>query len=296
MIIISDIHGRTFWKTALIEAGVYNIEKNELTESVLFMGDYLDSYAHEYDYNTESYIDMDSEFKNFLDIIEFKKAFPKKVTLLLGNHDCEYIFPRCSECRINYEHKDEIIKIFKENIRLFNFGLSVVTGTKLVTFTHANICPTWINIINPILEGLGFTGFEPTNDNGQNICGSIINVLNGLLSDCDINEKNYMTIGNLIHHIGYGRWGESEVGSLIWADLLDYTNDLDKYSWNDVYQVVAHTQHIVTHGRFTYNSSMFCTDCHIDSIGRRVLFRFIENENEWKPLGISSINTCLTTV
>lgn len=49
MIIISDIHGRTFWNNALSEKGI--LQGDSLTDEVIFMGDYLDHYNGEPDPN-----------------------------------------------------------------------------------------------------------------------------------------------------------------------------------------------------------------------------------------------------
>lgn len=72
IIIVPDVHGRTFWRktTELID----NVDK------VIFLGDYLDPYP-----------DIDGIFPHealieFKDILEFKKSYPDKVILLLGNH------------------------------------------------------------------------------------------------------------------------------------------------------------------------------------------------------------------
>ena len=78
ILIVPDVHGRTFWRRA--KELVKNYQK------IIFLGDYLDPYSYEG-------INPDMAFIEFLDIIEFKKKYPKKVTLLLGNHDLHYLSP-----------------------------------------------------------------------------------------------------------------------------------------------------------------------------------------------------------
>lgn len=75
MIIIPDIHGRSFWKHA--------VEGHE-TEKIIFLGDYVDPYADEG-------IDYWAGILSLRDVILFKKEHPENVVLLLGNHDLSYI-------------------------------------------------------------------------------------------------------------------------------------------------------------------------------------------------------------
>ena len=71
MIIIPDIHGRTFWKSAV---------KGRETEEIVFLGDYVDPYSE-----LEGLEPLDG-FIALSEIVEFKKLHPDNVTLLLGNH------------------------------------------------------------------------------------------------------------------------------------------------------------------------------------------------------------------
>ena len=70
MIVIPDVHGRTFWKDAV---------KNKENEEIIFEGDYLDPYPNEN-------IPPGNALENFKEIIEFKKQHPDNVILLVGNH------------------------------------------------------------------------------------------------------------------------------------------------------------------------------------------------------------------
>lgn len=277
MIIIADIHGRTFWKQSLIEKGI--LVDGKLTEEVLFMGDYLDHYNHEYDPIAKDYITSDSELTNFKEIINFKKENELLVTLLLGNHDMEYISDYCADCRMNYKHKDEIKDLFIKNIDLFRIGTFYRVDDKLVTFTHANICPEWIKSIQPLLKKLGYEDWMPTKDNGRAICEGIISLINLLISRASTDRSNLDTIGRLLSHIGYGRGGGYSAGSLVWSDLHDYLSD--DIVWDDIYQVVAHTQHLVENDKFVCSEYTICVDCHYNTIGVRPLFRL---NNKWEPI------------
>lgn len=88
ILIIPDVHGRTFWKYA-----IDNIDKYD---KVIFLGDYLDPYFWEV-------ISFDFAISNFKEIIKFKRDNMDKVILLKGNHDWHYISLQFMDCsRLNY--------------------------------------------------------------------------------------------------------------------------------------------------------------------------------------------------
>ena len=92
MIILPDIHGRTFWKNAV---------KGHENDIIVFLGDYLDPYGHEG-------ISVEDAIANFEDIIQFKKDHNKNVILLLGNHDCGYIWPSVNSCRRSDKYYNDL--------------------------------------------------------------------------------------------------------------------------------------------------------------------------------------------
>ena len=69
MIIIPDIHGRTFWKDAVKQA--------REDEQVIFLGDYMDPYPQEE-------ISFEQTTSNLKEIISYKKENMDKCVLLLG--------------------------------------------------------------------------------------------------------------------------------------------------------------------------------------------------------------------
>jgi len=80
IVIIPDVHGRAFWKEAV---------ERFLAERFIFLGDYLDPYYFDVIYHE---ITPESTIENFQEILSFKKANPNRVTLLLVNHDCGYLY------------------------------------------------------------------------------------------------------------------------------------------------------------------------------------------------------------
>ena len=74
--IIGDLHGKNCWKKLLKD-------KIDSLDKIIFMGDYSD----------DSWITFtDKEIvDNLKEVIDFKKKYNKKVELLIGNHDFQYI-------------------------------------------------------------------------------------------------------------------------------------------------------------------------------------------------------------
>lgn len=70
-VLIGDLHGRKVWQD------IVNIEGLNNGTEYVFLGDYFDSF-------TISRLD---QIDNFNNLLEFKKSYPLKVTLLIGNHD-----------------------------------------------------------------------------------------------------------------------------------------------------------------------------------------------------------------
>lgn len=71
-VVLGDTHGRSFWKL---------ITQTEKPDKTIFIGDYFDS---------RDGISAAEQLHNFKEIIEFKKANPDTVILLIGNHDMSY--------------------------------------------------------------------------------------------------------------------------------------------------------------------------------------------------------------
>lgn len=90
-LIVPDVHGRDFWKVPL-----YDTLKNT-NDDVVFLGDYLDCYPDEFDSNFELDCNastgyLQTAIDNFKQIIELKKQYSDRITLLLGNHKVNFCF------------------------------------------------------------------------------------------------------------------------------------------------------------------------------------------------------------
>lgn len=122
IIAIGDIHGRNIWKKI--------VDKTD-ADKIVFIGDYFDSFD----------IKGEEQINNFKDIITYKKTYPNKVILLLGNHDFHYldVGERYSGFQngMQYYIASEIKQAIKENL----LQICYITGNLI--FVHAGVTKTW---------------------------------------------------------------------------------------------------------------------------------------------------------
>ena len=122
ILIIPDVHGRTFWKTAL-DTGKY--------EKVIFLGDYVDPYVYEG-------IDNLMAISNFKDILSLKMIYQDKVILLLGNHDLCYLSDQyrgiAENDRYDYENEEELQNLFRGGVDSSNLPMKSTSGADGIFF------------------------------------------------------------------------------------------------------------------------------------------------------------------
>lgn len=188
IIIIPDVHGRDFWKSALddIKNGVRTI----------FLGDYHDPYKHEN-------ISKQESVNNFKEIIEIAQKY-SNVELLLGNHDFGYIYPEICSSRRDYDNYEVISKLFEDNKHLFK----ICTMYQDVLISHAGVHQDWlIDIFYPELKN--------TEDVIKIPIDKIHDDLNKLLED----ETQLIASLSIV---GGSRGGYYHYGSPIWCDISEH--------------------------------------------------------------------------
>lgn len=178
LIIIGDVHGRSFWRDAV---------KRNPDGRFIFLGDYLDPYPD------EGYTDEDA-FQSLEDIISFKKEHPDNVTLLWGNHDLHYLYPEIMGSRYDIDHAERNAHMFWDNQSLFQMAYEVNAGGKHFLFSHAGIGRQWISSNFPKL------------DDGD-ITAELMNDLVG-----------YPEFMKALEDVSILRGGDKKYGSMIWAD------------------------------------------------------------------------------
>jgi predicted MPP superfamily phosphohydrolase len=239
VLIIPDVHGRTFWIDALTQFPINSYPDLQ----IIFLGDYLDPY--------ESYegISQETAFNNFKCILDIAKKDPR-VTLLMGNHDWHY-FVNLDTCRMDYTRESKIRKLFVKNLSKFKLYKVIEINNTKYLFTHAGITQKWLNDISDIAT-YEFEKWNPGEPNSTNYVdpetdkdykwikelSKIKDTYNfELLEKCLQNyDNNFYTC--IISMISRDRGGWYPHGSLIWADVDEhlYSEDIQGF-----YQIFGHT-------------------------------------------------------
>ena len=188
IIVIGDIHGERIWQ---------EIINRHPGEKYVFLGDYCDPY--------NSGLSDSDVLENLKLIIRLKKERPENVTLLLGNHDIQYIHDEAYRCsRYMYDASIRISKLFKKNIMLFE----KVHHIRKVLFTHAGVTKEW---------------FITTFNNAQT--EDVVHAIN----ECRDTKALFAC--------GLSRWGHELYGGIFWADKREFENPLEGWT-----QVVGHSK------------------------------------------------------
>lgn len=149
VLIIPDVHGRTFWHYAKNHVDKY--------DKIIFLGDYLDPYSYEG-------VTEEQALNEFKDIIQFKKDNMDKVELLIGNHCCPYIWITPGyHCRHDYERENEIHQLFTNNYKLFRTAYVI----DKYLFSHAGIYQEWLDEIGIKLEDFLYSDISFWDDKSQ---------------------------------------------------------------------------------------------------------------------------------
>lgn len=206
ILVIPDVHGRTFWKEA--------VDKNP-DLPVVFLGDYLDPYSAEE-------ISEKHALVNFQEILDFKKSNMERVTLLIGNHELHYLDMELEFSRKDTVNAPLIHDMLYENLKLFRIATFVQSDRKTFLFSHAGILESWWK-----------KHFSNVGDNINDVC----NALNNKLSD-DSTITSF--INEALMDASKARGGEDEAGSCVWADINEHKGK--KGFLSNVYQVFGHSQ------------------------------------------------------
>ena len=134
ILVIPDIHGRTFWKEPIAHKKDF--------DHIVFLGDYFDPYPNES-------ITQQDAIENFKELINSftEEEIYDKVEFLLGNHDGHYLYdiPEASRIAKNPTINKEITSLlidlrYKDQLKI-NTWITIKNTTYL--FTHAGINKDW---------------------------------------------------------------------------------------------------------------------------------------------------------
>lgn len=223
-LIIPDVHNRNFWKKP-----VYDTLKNNPNMKIVFLGDYLDGYSYEG-------FDKEEGIKNLEEIIKLKKENPDKITLLIGNHDCTYIFgTSVCECRTDYINFETIEKLFNDNIDLFDICCDEIINDRRIVYSHAGFKKSWVNDFK-----------ETYNLNEKYDEDTLIpcNIFNDKFHEAikTDNQKTHNDFRYLLKCISFYRGGYESYGSVVWADIREYMGSNSNILYNNITQIVGHSQ------------------------------------------------------
>lgn len=219
VILIPDLHGRMFWKKAVAEAGA--------DDRIIFLGDYTDPYEFEE-------ITPKEAFENFVEVLEYARSHPN-VELLLGNHDCGYLFgEEVCNCRADEVRYMEIRQLFMDNLGLedhslhfsrglFKFCTDVKVSGKRYLVSHAGINRQW-------LEAHAREFFPNGGIDYETLCERVNRYfLKG--------PTDYSQVA-LLSEVGHHRGGIDPFSSIVWTDIHEFD---DPQAHLPMDQIVGHT-------------------------------------------------------
>ena len=207
LIIIPDVHGREFWK---------EVVRGKETSEIVFLGDYLDPYAFEG-------ISTDKAWDIFMEIVEFKKAHPDTVHLLLGNHDLGYLDVNINNVRRDRKNAARNKDFFQKNIALFDIAFEKTIAGKRYLFTHAGVNSLW------------YLTFEFSLFKGKPISAKLFNSLFH-----SKNQAEQMTMMMALSFRSAYRGGDDEFGSAVWTDLYEFAEP-GMLPEDNLIQIFGHT-------------------------------------------------------
>ena len=219
IISIGDLHGLTTWK----------IINPELYDKIIFLGDYVDSFS----------ISDEQILNNLLDVIQFKKDNPNKVTLLWGNHDLQYLFIfnyyGCSGYR--NQMYEQLHKIYNDNKELFQMSYQ----TNDTIWTHAGIHQGWYNH--------RFNSFRVLNNYDSLTISTQLEIA-FKIKDVDDNA-------NCLFDVGHRRGGYYNVGGPFWCDVEELkSSPIQGYN-----QIVGHNRVKEITKIYRHNKEIVFVDC-----------------------------------
>lgn len=213
LIIVPDVHGRTFWKAAvpLVEAGA----------ECIFLGDYVDPYPQ------EGITDRDA-VENFDEIISFANKYSDRVTLLLGNHDLSYFGREQGTWtvyadRFSTKYADSISRLLNDNVGLFSLCTCRKVGGKDFLFSHAGMHPEWIKWCG-LFDDIDQTNVRALVDRVEDLVGE------------SYKADDRTELIEALAIVGTMRGGDYDAGSMVWADCREYPDKEGSFA-----QIFGHT-------------------------------------------------------
>ena len=213
ILIIPDIHGRSFWEEAINDIA----EHRRDFDTVVFLGDYFDPYPAEGINECQAIINWERLYDIF-----FSSYLTCEPVFLIGNHDAHYLNKvfagRASGSRKSERHLHTIEGIFEDRHRMFQIAFDTTIGGKKVLFTHAGINRGWV-------------------ERHKDLLGTVsADSLNNLAKS----DEGWLALAD----VGEERGGWAKTGGPMWADVSEhYDEDGKPYAIDGYdYEIFAHTR------------------------------------------------------
>ena len=217
ILIIPDVHGREFWKEPCKNIDDY--------EKIIFLGDYVAPYLHEG-------ISDKTALETFKEILEFKKVNKDKVVLLLGNHDFTYFQTWICECRTDYYNIEELRKLYKDNLDLFDIAWETEINNNRYFLSHAGVKKKWMRkYVNNILF--------VWNENTLPKVDMFNNAFHVAYKENNDSLRDRFELAISICSYYRGNIYET-CGSIVWADAREFLKEPREY--DNVIFICGHTQ------------------------------------------------------
>ena len=231
ILVIPDVHGRTFWREAVLA---------NPNNKIIFLGDYTDPYSDEQ-------IGWEQTIAIFEEIIDFKRAHMDNVILLLGNHDLSYVIGRqICNCRRATTFLNKVCELYKNNLDLFQLAhKETVHGIDFI-FTHSGVSYSWFEqhkdlvVVNTILEKKQ----------------DVVSFLNEHFNH---GKPEPWFVNMLCDYSNFRGYSFFDFGSCVWSDVREWLTAKPKIKPIEGFQVFGHTRlnnkPIISPGEFA------CLDC-----------------------------------
>jgi hypothetical protein len=208
---VGDIHGHPGWKQPVGNALSRGAD-------IVFLGDYVDSFT----------IDSWIIFENFKDIIEYKKKYPKRITLLYGNHDWAYAFGNIDISGFNFDMWSEYKQLFNDNSNLFDLAWGFQGKNKYTLVTHAGLTRWFYEVLESSIN-------DPT-------CVMHERLVNKHWKELPLHEliNHFKDQGKIMWKVGPDRGGVHKTGSILWADRNELVG-MRSNNYPGINQIIGHT-------------------------------------------------------
>ena len=243
VIVIPDVHGRDFWRDAVANRG---------DREVIFLGDYIDPYSNEQITDAKA-------LEGLRDIMQLKKEHPDKITLLLGNHDAQYIYPELYSGRYCEEHAEEYRSIFLGQRELFKLLDIRMIGGKKFIFSHAGITFDWLRLMH---KWFGCPELKPhwEDKERKGFKDALSKYLREDIINAEFQKGDYKRLEIPLAYASDYRSGCNRYGSLLWADYQEFIfSFMYPEKTEGVVQVCGHSQQYG--GKPYIKENYACLDC-----------------------------------